>query len=175
MSEGKYVSVRPRFQNERYRNIAGVMFEYGIADCSNLDDAGFAKICRYMSRTYRGKAISDGEYQAQAGRPGGAVSAVPSDVPANGGAAPGPAPVSTVDAPAPAGDAGASSSGDGSERSEADKIREAVELLESDDSDHWTAEGLPRIDAVAELSGLQGVTRDQINIAAPDALRPAQD
>lgn len=175
MSEGKYVSVRPRFQNERYRNIAGVMFEYGLADCSNLGDESFAKICRYMFRTYNGRAISDGEYQAQAGRPGGAVPAVPSNVPADGGASPGPAPVSAVDAPAPAGDAGASSSGDGSERSEANKIREAVELLEGGDSDHWTAEGLPRIDAVAELSGLQGVTRDAINIAAPDVLRPAQD
>lgn len=39
-------------------------------------------------------------------------------------------------------------------------------LADSDDS-HWTAQGLPKIEAVTKLSGLQGLTRAMIEGASP--------
>lgn len=54
----------------------------------------------------------------------------------------------------------------------ADDIKAAVALLDGKNDDHWTAAGLPAVDAVAEIAG-KTVTRAAINEAAPDAKRPA--
>lgn len=54
----------------------------------------------------------------------------------------------------------------------ADEIKSAVDMLDAADEAHWTAAGLPAVDAVSELTG-KTVTRAQIAEVAPDAKRPA--
>lgn len=54
----------------------------------------------------------------------------------------------------------------------ADEIKAAVDMLDTSVDDHWTAAGLPAVDAVAELVG-KPVTRAAIADAAPDAKRAA--
>lgn len=53
----------------------------------------------------------------------------------------------------------------------AEEITTAVSMLDATDDAHWTAAGLPAVDAVAELTG-KAVTRKAIEEAAPDAKRP---
>lgn len=48
----------------------------------------------------------------------------------------------------------------------ADTIKSAVELLDPANDEHWTAAGLPSVDAVTGLVG-QKVTRAEIEAAAP--------
>lgn len=50
-------------------------------------------------------------------------------------------------------------------------ILAALAMLETDNDDHWTAQGLPSVAAVSELTGTD-VTRAQIKAVAPDARRP---
>jgi hypothetical protein len=64
------------------------------------------------------------------------------------------------------------SNGDSGEPATADEIKSAIGLLDGTVDAHWTAAGLPAVDAVAELTG-KSVTRDAIKSAAPDAKRPA--
>ncbi|SMC97077.1 hypothetical protein [Novosphingobium sp. B1] len=54
----------------------------------------------------------------------------------------------------------------------AEEIASAIALLDAKTDAHWTAAGLPAVDAVAELTG-KAVTRKAIEEAAPDAKRPA--
>lgn len=54
----------------------------------------------------------------------------------------------------------------------ADEIKSAVDMLDGTVDAHWTAAGLPAVDAVSELTG-KTVTRAQIAEVAPDAKRPA--
>lgn len=58
------------------------------------------------------------------------------------------------------------------EAATADEIKTAVEMLDKANDAHWTAAGLPAVDAVAELVG-KSVTRANITETAPDAKRPA--
>lgn len=53
----------------------------------------------------------------------------------------------------------------------ADEIVAAIELLDGMNDAHWTAAGLPSVDAVAEIADRK-VTRAAIEAAAPDAKRP---
>ena len=53
-----------------------------------------------------------------------------------------------------------------------DEIATAVGMLDAGNDAHWTAAGLPAVDAVAELIG-KPVTRAAITDAAPDAKRPS--
>jgi hypothetical protein len=53
-----------------------------------------------------------------------------------------------------------------------DDIKAAIGLLDGANDEHWTAAGLPSVDAVAELAG-KPTTRAAINEAAPEAKRPA--
>lgn len=53
-------------------------------------------------------------------------------------------------------------------------IREALKGLDPANDDHWTSDGLPRVDVVAEAVGAP-VTRKQITDAVPDLIRPQPD
>ena len=53
------------------------------------------------------------------------------------------------------------------------KILEALSKLDTNNDNHWTADGLPRIETVRMLSGDQGITREQITAEAPDFSRSA--
>lgn len=53
----------------------------------------------------------------------------------------------------------------------ADDIKAAVALLDKGNDDHWTAAGLPAVDAITEIAG-KPVSRAAITEAAPDAKRP---
>lgn len=61
----------------------------------------------------------------------------------------------------------------GGEVATADDITAAVALLDKANDKHWTAAGLPAVEAVAELTG-KSVTRKSIEEAAPDAKRPTE-
>lgn len=47
------------------------------------------------------------------------------------------------------------------------KIHEALRQLKVEEDNHWTNDGLPRIDVVAELSGIKYLKRGEITAAAP--------
>lgn len=47
------------------------------------------------------------------------------------------------------------------------KIEEALAKLDPTNDNHWTADGLPRIDTVKMLAGDQGLTRDSITAVSP--------
>lgn len=57
-------------------------------------------------------------------------------------------------------------------------IKQALGQLDPDNNDHWTQDGLPRIDAVEAASGTRGLKRQQITDADPqftrDTARDAQ-
>jgi len=53
-------------------------------------------------------------------------------------------------------------------------IKAALGKLDADNDDHWTAAGLPAVDAVSELVG-HTVTRAQIEEAGADFVRPDRD
>ena len=46
--------------------------------------------------------------------------------------------------------------------SNADKIVEGLGKLDPNNDDHWTTEGLPRVEVVQELAGLTSLTRKEI-------------
>lgn len=46
-------------------------------------------------------------------------------------------------------------------------IQEALKQLDPENNDHWTSDGLPRIDVVANLSGVKQLKRGDISAAAP--------
>lgn len=51
------------------------------------------------------------------------------------------------------------------------KILEALGKLDPANENHWTADGLPRIETVRMLAGDQSITREQITAEAPDFSR----
>ena len=53
------------------------------------------------------------------------------------------------------------------------KILEALGKLDPANENHWTADGLPRIETVRMLAGNQTITREQITAEAPDFSRSA--
>lgn len=54
-----------------------------------------------------------------------------------------------------------------------EQIVAALQQLDPSNADHWTSDGLPRVDTVKELASLQWLSRDQINAAAPGLTRTA--
>lgn len=52
-------------------------------------------------------------------------------------------------------------------------IVETLALLDHAKDDDWTEAGKPKVDVVANASGLEGLTRAEIEAAAPDFLRKA--
>lgn len=65
------------------------------------------------------------------------------------------------------GQEGSEDSGDGHEDPRVSRIREAVMTLEVPNDALWTAEGLPKVEAVSEVLG-EDVTRAEITAAAPN-------
>lgn len=51
------------------------------------------------------------------------------------------------------------------------KILKALDELKIDNDNHWTAEGLPRLETVRFLAGDQSISRDDITKAAPEFSR----
>jgi len=51
------------------------------------------------------------------------------------------------------------------------QIKEALSLLDPTDNDHWTADGLPKIDVVSSLAEIKGLKRSDITKAAPTFTR----
>lgn len=48
-----------------------------------------------------------------------------------------------------------------------DKILSALLQLDTNNDDHWTSDGLPRMDAVEAILGDKGITRQQVTAAKP--------
>jgi len=55
------------------------------------------------------------------------------------------------------------------------KLAKAVAALDHANPEHWTLEGLPSIEAVANLYGSADVTRKDIKAAAPNVVRVVVD
>lgn len=53
------------------------------------------------------------------------------------------------------------------------KITEALSKLDATNDNHWTQEGLPRLDTMRILTGNPGLNRDDISAASPEFVRPA--
>lgn len=51
------------------------------------------------------------------------------------------------------------------------KIREALSQLDVSNDNHWTADGLPRLDTVKMLAADQSITREHVNAALPGFTR----
>lgn len=51
------------------------------------------------------------------------------------------------------------------------KIREALSQLDVANDNHWTADGLPRLDTVKMLAADQSITREHVNAALPGFTR----
>jgi len=52
-----------------------------------------------------------------------------------------------------------------------EQITTALTKLDPTNDEHWTAQGLPRVETVAELAGLSDLKRSDITEAAPDFTR----
>lgn len=95
-----------------------------------------------------------------------------------------PIPANDGSSAAPSGDSssGGISSGDGhsnagvhsgeeEEDSEQSRISETLKLLDHDNDSHWTADGLPAVEAVSQLCKDVPITRKKLNAYAPDFKR----
>jgi hypothetical protein len=51
-----------------------------------------------------------------------------------------------------------------------ENIKTALALLDVNNDGHWTAEGLPRLDALSEIAG-ENIKREQLNEVAPEFSR----
>lgn len=56
-----------------------------------------------------------------------------------------------------------------------DKIIEAVNKLDVTNDNHWTLDGLPRLETIRILTSNPGLSREDINDAMPGFKRPAQN
>jgi len=56
----------------------------------------------------------------------------------------------------------------------AETIRETLELLDSKNDNQWTGDDKPKVDVVADASGLNSLSRAEIEAAAPGFTRTAE-
>lgn len=66
---------------------------------------------------------------------------------------------------------GPQDSGDDPEAVRLQRIHQAVTSLDREDSENWTADGLPRVDVVSKVSGIPTVSRKDVEAAAPGLTR----
>lgn len=52
-----------------------------------------------------------------------------------------------------------------------DKIKDALSKLDPENDNHWTADGQPRLDTLKILTGNPGLSREDVNTAAPEFTR----
>ena len=64
---------------------------------------------------------------------------------------------------------------DDGETGKQNSILEAMTSLDADNSELWTHDGRPRIDAIEAASGLTGLTRADVQAVDPDFRRPSDD
>lgn len=64
--------------------------------------------------------------------------------------------------------------GELSDAEKAQAIADALETLDPENDTHWTAKGLPVVEAVEEILGFD-VTRKEIEAAAPEFTRPQSE
>lgn len=53
-------------------------------------------------------------------------------------------------------------------------IREALDLLDTENDDHWTSQGLPKVDVIREIAEDPSITRSQIESACPGFCRSVE-
>lgn len=53
-------------------------------------------------------------------------------------------------------------------------IQAAALKLDPANDEHWTAEGLPKVDAIATIANIQALTRAEVEEAVPGMMRPRQ-
>jgi hypothetical protein len=128
------------------------------------DPAAIEKTIRYLNVYYQTEVLDDGERHPETPADGPPVPAVVGDVEPSGA---GPAEVPTEDGGGhDTPDAGGPELPAARHGHPGTGIKEALSMLDVLDDSHWTTEGLPRVDVVAELTG-QDVTRHIITKVAP--------
>jgi hypothetical protein len=174
-------------------------FKNGLATVRG-DEKGVAGLIRYLSRAYKAfpegsvelaeaqahdranpelKEVLDGVSHPQAGAQPRGPDQVLSDVQSSGQGSASVSPTLSGESTASdQGTAGSVSSGNGHTHSgddgaptEQDRIQQALSQLVHANDEHWTAEGKPRIEAVAELSGIPNVTRAMVEVVGPNVVR----
>ncbi len=50
-------------------------------------------------------------------------------------------------------------------------LAQAIAKLDPEDEDHWTADGLPRMDVLVEFTGDRSITRAQVSGLSPELTR----
>ena len=172
-----------------------VLSKYQFVDGETIiegDEKQVLGLTRYMGRAYRAfekgsnalaqaqevdrkHGISKADTHPQPGGP----NSVPSGVQPGGG---GPATVPATDSSAADGSApvaegsvpsghGQPDSGEHGTQTDQDRVLKAVNSLDVNDDECWTTQGTPRVDAVANASGLPNVTREDIEAVAPGFMR----
>lgn len=146
-------------------------------------------LTKYLGRCYA--AFPEGsEELARHGKgevhPGGGDGQAGSDVPGLQQGQQGPAQVpadqgSGADG-TPAAGAGGVPGGDGQqdpgydgEARKQEAVRQAVSRLDPLNDEHWTQEGLPRVDVVSNILSRPDLTRKELNDVAGDLVRPKRD
>lgn len=150
----------------KWRFVNGVHILHG-------DEKTVMGAVKYLGRVF--KAFPEGSEELRA-HGGGALpnsqrpvdSGVP---PVQSGAPEVPADNGSGAAGAAPGASGGVSEGSGYKDARLGKIAQAVAALDRANDDHWTADGLPRVDAVSTLAGDATVSRKDVDKAAPGVIR----
>lgn len=149
-------------------------FVNGVMDFEG-DAKAIVGICTYMARVYQAypegseelrnvSTLSSSDGPAEQVQSGGAAEqhGPAQEAADNGGGAVDPA----------AGAAGSvPSARDRHANARLDRIREAVMTLETGNDDHWSADGLPRVDVIATLAGDPSIRRKDVEHAVPGLTR----
>ena len=152
----------------KFRFVDGIMEFEG-------DAKAVVGICTYMARVYQ--AYPEGSKELRDGN--GAISSPAGSEPIQGGGVaeqPGSAQKAAdngsgaVDSATGAGGS-VPSARDRHANARLDRIREAVMALETGNDDHWSAEGLPRVDVIATLAGDPSIRRKDVEQAVPGLTR----
>lgn len=123
------------------------------------------------------KAKEDGEHKAEAITELRDTEKVPGDVqPTGKGTEEVPSDDGNGSAGTEAGSTGNDTSGHGQENTGNDgdknEVIEAILELDPTNDEHWTTDGRPRVDAVANATGIPTLTRRDIDAVAEDVRRP---
>lgn len=176
-----------------YTGLLGkVPFVNGVTTIQGSDREVEA-LTRYLGRTYKAFPKGSAELkvaqeedkrhgtgQADQTSQSGTDDAVSSGVqPSGGGSSEVPADVSSGTNDPTSGTEGSVSGGDGHEDSgddgqsatDQDRVLAAVKSLDPSNDEHWTTDGRPRVDVVAEMAGMPQLTRADIVEVAPDFKR----
>lgn len=178
-------AIRARFKrvNDELTGFAGpYYFDKGIHTCV-IDSSKLEKRKAVLERSYGARLVEDGTSKVDPDTRRGQAEPVSGRVQPTGEGLDevstdnGDGPDGSGDSPegsVPSGD-GQQDTGDDGTQEFKDRLLTAINKLEVENDEHWTKDGRPRIDAVEKFYGSAGVTRGDVDAAAPGYTRPVTD